>query len=392
MNQQRVTTWIALALAAFSLAPLATGASTRVEGQTDFSKIRGVNYFCSYANSPDEMWDHFQERTVDNELSYAAALGFDSVRVWLNYYSYERNPERMLENFGVFLELCRKHGLTAMPILFDSCGVEPADYSGEILPLGEAYQKAIKEADFTEKGRAIMVMQGLPGLATTLGKSRRVPYSKTDPSTLTWAWWTPSPGYSHLDDTEKWSDYENYVRGVLGRFGDHPQVLLWDIMNEPEIVRIFQLDGEWPRISKFVRHFCGVASAIKPRKPITVGAAGLNVTTALADVVDVLSFHSYEKNEEKLQVILRQAHDLSKDRKKPIMITECLLGFDAGPGVTIEEGQTKFYQVHLPIILNSGMGFYSSALMQGAAFGAAGYIFPDGLRKQVADYIEKTLK
>ena len=52
----------------------------------------------------------------------------------------------------------------------------------------------------------------------------------------------------------------------------------------------------------------------------------------------------------------------------------------------------KFYQAHLPIILDSGIGFYSSALMQGAAFGAAGYMHSDGLWKLVAGYIEERLK
>ncbi len=52
-------------------------------------------------------------------------MGLNSVRVWLSYASYEEEPKETVDRLGELIELCGEHGLTIMPILFDSCGVEP---------------------------------------------------------------------------------------------------------------------------------------------------------------------------------------------------------------------------------------------------------------------------
>ena len=98
----------------------------------DFKWIKGANYTPSYASNDVVTWNDFDAEVVDRELGYAKKLGLNSVRTWLQYIVYEDNPKRFLENFETYLSLCDKHGIRAMPILFDSCfGMEPKlDWKG----------------------------------------------------------------------------------------------------------------------------------------------------------------------------------------------------------------------------------------------------------------------
>src|SRR5690606_6462214 len=104
-----------------------------------FSGVRGANYVPSYACNDVVLWECFDKEVIDRELGYAAKLNLNSIRVFLQYLVYEKEPQAFLARFDTLLQLCAKHGLTLMPVLFDSCGAEP------ILGHQEVYDRADKE-------------------------------------------------------------------------------------------------------------------------------------------------------------------------------------------------------------------------------------------------------
>src|SRR3546814_1398363 len=46
--------------------------------------------------------------------------------------------------------------------------------------------------------------------------------------------WVQSPGVAVLRNPDEHARLEDYVRGVVGRFGQDRRVLAWDIWNEPD--------------------------------------------------------------------------------------------------------------------------------------------------------------
>ena len=61
---------------------------------------------------------------VDAQLGYLAAIGINSVRVWLSYPLWEEDrglaANRMVDRFRHFVGLCERHRLYVMPVLWDS--------------------------------------------------------------------------------------------------------------------------------------------------------------------------------------------------------------------------------------------------------------------------------
>ena len=98
------------------------------------SWIVGCNFLPSTAVNDVEMWQSqtFDPATIDKELAMARQWGLNSVRVFLNYVVWEAGPEVFKKNFATFLDLCEKHKITVMPILFDDC-----NFSGNIARVGK---------------------------------------------------------------------------------------------------------------------------------------------------------------------------------------------------------------------------------------------------------------
>src|SRR3954451_10896177 len=84
--------------------------------------IAGCNYIPSNAVNQLEMWqeDSFSPFIIDKELSWAASLGFNSVRVFLHDLLWQQDKEGFLKRIGRFLTIANKYGIKAMLVLFDA--------------------------------------------------------------------------------------------------------------------------------------------------------------------------------------------------------------------------------------------------------------------------------
>ena len=107
----------------------------------DYSFIRGVNYGM-YADP----------LALERDLGYAKRLNLNSTRIWLNYQTYEKDPQGYLARLLNYIRTSHRLGFSTMPILFNGNGLNPDTLKPAFHPRGDAYVKAIVEAVRSEPG------------------------------------------------------------------------------------------------------------------------------------------------------------------------------------------------------------------------------------------------
>ena len=131
----------------------------------------------------------FDAATIDEELGWAAAAGYNSLRIFVQYLVWLHDPDGLLQRMDRLLSIAAGHGITATFILFDDCA-----FAGREPYLG--VQDDPK-----------------PGVHNS--------------------GWTPSPGLKLVEDRGVWPQLERYIRAIVGACGQDGRVLCWDLYNEP---------------------------------------------------------------------------------------------------------------------------------------------------------------
>jgi hypothetical protein len=247
----------------------------------------GANFGPSTAINQLEMWqaDSFDLETIDRELGWAEDLGFNSMRVYLHHLLWEQDAKGFLTRMEQFLDVCEKHKIGVMFVLFDS------------------------------------VWDPNP----KLGKQR-------DPRPhLHNSGWVQSPGKADLTNPARHKLLEDYVKGVVGHFKDDKRVQVWDVWNEPDnINRPAYVEQEPPKkveltLALLKRAFAWAREA-KPSQPLTSGVwignwpepDKLSPTERFQlDNSDVISFHSYDP----LENVKKCVENLRR-YNRPILCTE----------------------------------------------------------------------
>ena len=243
--QTALATW-ALAGAVTAAAPnpppaLAPGQWTREQAWGWYLKqpwLVGCNFLPSTAVNDVEMWQPatFDPTIIDRELGWAQELGFNTVRVFVNYAVWESDAAGCKDNLRRFLEIGAKHGLSAMVILFDDCfKTEPR----------------VGKQDDPE-----------PGVHNSQ--------------------WVQSPGVKRRDDRAAWPKLEQYVKDVVGAFATDKGLLAWELYNEPTAsLPLMEAAFKWAREAK-------------PSQPITTTIFGnAEMQRRIIELSDVLCFHDY---------------------------------------------------------------------------------------------------
>lgn len=231
----------------------------------DYSWVRGANYIPTYAATDVEIWRDFDAEVVDRELGYAESIGLNSIRIFLQYHVYENQREQFLDHVGTFVDLCDKHGIRPMLVVFDSCmGVSPSMNSSEF--------------------------------------------------------WVASPGWDRTN-ARFYSKGEQYVKDLAEQFRGDSRVLLWDVMNEPTVTPQGLTPEGKREIWDFVRHFANYFKEVGATQPLTSGVVGFD-SQEIIDCIDVLSLHTYAKTEEELRDNIRSVRKQAEEAGKPVVITE----------------------------------------------------------------------
>ena len=266
--------------------------------------IRGCNYLPRTAINSTEMWqaETFDPKTIEQELGWAENLGYNSVRVFLQFVVWQQDPKGFKARLDQFLEIAARHRISAMPVLFDDCA-----FAGREPYLGP------QDAP-------------VPGVHNS--------------------GWVPSPGLGRVTNSAAWVDLEKYVRDVVGSFGRDKRVLAWDLYNEPGNSNL----GE--KSQPLMEAAFGWARAEKPVQPLTV-AAWDNFYGAMSkrmfELSDIISFHAYEAPS-----ALRRKLEAVHAHERPLICTEFLRR---------QAGNT--FAAILPLFSRYEVGWYNWGLVAG---------------------------
>ena len=249
----------------------------------------GCNFTPSTACNQLEMWQPgtFDRETIDRELSWAAGLGMNTVRVYLHDILHRDDADGFLARMEWFLECADGHGISMIPVLFDG--------------VWNPWPRSGPQQDPVPR----------------LHNSR----------------WVQGPGSAILHDPERWSELEPYVSDVVGHFADDARILAWDVFNEAD-----QVDAESMKSgsrAEKTEHATGLARQVfswarasAPSQPLTMGVweYGTDNTPApnpynelALEMSDIVSFHCYSPRD-----VLESVIDNLSVHGRPLLCTEWL--------------------------------------------------------------------
>jgi hypothetical protein len=264
----------------------------------------GFNYIPSTAINTTEMWqaDTFDPETIERELGWAAKIGFNTCRVFVQYLVWDNDPGGMLHRMEQFLEIADRQGISTIYTLFDDCA-----FAGKQPYLGKQDEP-------------------VPSIHNS--------------------GWTPSPGFERAVNKAFWPRLEEYVHSVVSRFAHDERVVAWDLFNEPgnsemgnKCLALLVDAFQWAR-------------AVKPDQPLTAGLWRRDtpeLNAVMLENSDVISFHCYS-NLDFLKVLVEEL----KPHGYPLICTEWMartLG--------------NRWETDLPYLKQEQIGCYSWGLVSG---------------------------
>ena len=314
-----------LALVAHAATALAAGRWSEAQAHEWYAKqgfLVGANFVPASAINELEMWqaDTFDPARIDLELGWAAAIGMNTMRVFLHDLAYQQDPEGFLRRVDQFLAIAAKHRIRPMLVLFDSVW-DPFPAIGPQRP-------------------------PRPGVHNS--------------------GWVQSPGKVALEDPSHWPRLETYVTAVVSRFKADERVLLWDLWNEvdntnnPAYASLEPKDkGEL--VLALLPQVYAWARGAGPTQPLTSGLwhggdwSKLTELSAIDRVQlalsDVITFHSYDAPPQ-LEARITQLQGY----KRPIICTEYMA-----------RGNNSTFAGSLPILKRHNVGAINWGLVQGKA-------------------------
>jgi hypothetical protein len=282
----------------------------------------GANFVPATAINELEMWqaETFDPKRIDLELGWAAAIGMNTMRVFLHDLAYQKDPQGFLGRVDQFLAIAAKHKIRPMIVLFDSVW-DPFPATGPQRP-------------------------PRPGVHNS--------------------GWVQSPGKVALEDPTHWPRLETYVKAVVGRFKDDARVLAWDVWNEvdnPNEPAYGSLEpkNKMELVLALLPQVFNWAREAAPTQPLTAGLWRGGDWSKLTELPaidrlqlalsDIVTFHSYDPPPQ-LEARIKQLQPYNR----PIICTEYMA---RGNGSTFEGS--------LPILKKYNVGAINWGLVQGKA-------------------------
>lgn len=373
--------------------------SVRAADHVQWDRLHGVNFFTSTAENATTMWQGFDPALADRELGWTQQLGFNSVRLWLSEEAWRDKPAAFVSSLGRCLDLCAKHKLSAILVLFDSCGIEPRSDAVE-MSIAAAYEHFLRSPSLPERQKKIMQAR-YAGFALGRGRLTQVPVGRnTPPDIIFWQHWTPNPGLSRIG-VAHWPELDAYSDAVLRVASQQANVIAVEVMNEPSTLMDLPQGMSYRAARDLVEAFIAHTSArIHNRYPAmqqTIGSGNLEDLKSLARYQTVLSIHSYLLGADLVKT-LEAAREFGRAAGKPVILTECLANTDnwlksyGEESISTDEGQLRHYQRTLPLILNSGLGWYAWAGIAGHMFTpSTDILYPSGYLRPAALWLQREL-
>jgi len=264
--------------------------------------IIGCNYIPRTAINPIAMWQQatFDPKTIDQELGWAQGIGFNTIRVFLNYLVWVRSPEGYKKRINKFLQIAHKHHIKVMFVLWDDVWGKNPDLGPQPKPV--------------------------PGIHNS--------------------GWVQNPGLTQRTDKALYPVFEAYVKDLLSTYANDNRVLMWDLYNEPG-------NGKHPPSSSMplLKRTVKWARAVNPSQPLTIGI--WNGSPAFSKLnqfslknSDIITFHNYNP----LKNVQNEVDSLQK-RGRPLICSEYM----ARPRGSTFESILPYYEKHKIGAINWGL-------------------------------------
>lgn len=291
------------------LARFSAGQSVWTTGQANAWSSRqpwlvGCNFIPSTAINELEMWQSatFDPPTIDRELGWAENLGFNTVRVYLHNLLWTSDREGFQKRIQQFLEICDRHHIRVIFVLFDDCWLPDP--------------KPGKQPD------------PIPGVHNS--------------------GWLRAPGPAIVSDPGQWEPLEAYAKGVMGAFKDDARILMWDLYNEPGNSGMTEMT--YPLLEKVFQW----AWSVRPSQPLTCatwnsGEKFKRYNEYQLKYSDLITFHNYS-NAENLEEEISRLKALGK----PMICSEYMA----------RTNQSTFAR-NMPVLKKHGVGAINWGLVSG---------------------------
>ena len=254
--------------------------------------IRGCNYMSADCANRIDQWQSygFEERlkTTDKELALMAELGYNSIRIVLEFIVWDEEHDSFLERFDRYLGLCAKHGISCMVVLANDC-MRPKEL--EVNWLGK------QKVDWGYHGGRKLSQHGsFSGM-----------------------------GHHILDEPDKAPRYFEMVREIVTRYKDDERIIIWNVYNE--VGNSKRNEVTLPNL----KHIFEIIREINPIQPLTceiwetwtLSGGEIEdlpeVQRYALEHSDIISYHNYGTYEENIEIIKKL-----KRCGRPIFNTEWL--------------------------------------------------------------------
>lgn len=281
--------------------------------------IVGANFVPSTASNQLEMWqaETFDPETIDRELGWAAATGFNAMRVFLHDMLWAADAEGFEKRIDTYLSIADKHGIKTMLVPLDS------------------------------------VWNPYPKLGP---QEEPVPHVHNSR-------WVQSPHLDLQKDPSRYDELKPYIIGLLKRFKDDKRILAWDLMNEPGNP-VPQYEEGWTREEKESAHVILVgklfawAREVNPSQPLTAGIwvdvgnpkrAAVPLDKLMLENSDIITFHTYGPLPD-----AKRAVEFLAQSKRPVICTEYM-----------SRGSGSLFEVILPYFKEQQVGAMNWGLVSG---------------------------
>lgn len=264
----------------------------------------GANFTPSTAINQIEFWQEetYDSLTIDRELGWASDIGFNTMRVYLHYLVWARNPAGLKDRIDNFLTISEKHGIKIMFVLFDDCWNDKPNLGKQPDP----------EIGVHNSG------------------------------------WAQCPGGSRVDDKSLFPVLESYTKDIISHFAQDSRIVMWDLYNEPGNFDILE------RSLPLLKNVVSWARKAGPKQPITIGLWSWgeefdNFNKVQAENSDIITFHHYDEADH-----LKEKITEFEKFGRPMICTEYLA-----------RTRNDTFQSHLPIFKENKIGAINWGLVSG---------------------------
>ena len=281
----------------------------------------GANYNNRGAINQLEMWqaESFDTAQIDEELGWAAAIGMNSMRVYLHNLLWEQDSTGFLDRLEQYLDIADRHGITTTFVLFDSVWNPESELGEQPAPTPHTHNSG----------------------------------------------WVQSPPQRQLTgDRSHYPQFKGYVQGMLRHFDGDERVYMYDLYNEPDNNNFGKFPGESvddksDRVFPLLRAAFAWGREVAPSQPLTAGVWWQDIrdTTALSafnafqlNNSDIITFHSYGSVESLMEKWLEPLARFDR----PLVCTEYMAR---------TAGST--FAGYLPVFRERRIGAYNWGLVSG---------------------------